>query len=117
MIEWAESYEASRQQMRTATVAHKCTECYRLIEPGEKYEVTDGLMDGHWDHWKTCLHCLAARDWLIQECSGYVYASVLEDLLEHWQGELMRELALGRRIVGMRRKWHRRDGALMAVLP
>lgn len=90
-----------------AVVARKpqvCGECHRTIEPRETYERVKMLYDGHWSTEKTCAHCLAAREWIAQICSGWVYGSVGEDLQEHmYEGYAC--LALGRLVIGIRRKW------------
>ncbi len=38
---------------------HKCTTCYRTIEPGETYSRGFGVYDGHPTSWAHCLHCKA----------------------------------------------------------
>jgi len=40
---------------------HRCCECRQLIEPKEQYVRTDGLWDGRFDAFKTCMFCYAAH--------------------------------------------------------
>jgi hypothetical protein len=115
MVDDAEYYYPFHQNLNCAHKPHKCDECGRQIEVGETYEVATGLLEGHWDRWKTCAHCVWARRWLISECNGWCFSFVYEDLLEHWEEDpLFATLDLGRRIVGIRNKWQR-NGKLMPV--
>ncbi len=36
---------------------HKCYECRRLIEKGERYERASGLWEGSWETYHFCLQC------------------------------------------------------------
>lgn len=115
MIDGAEPYYPYTTKQSIARKEHVCDECGRAIAPGERYERMTGMLERQWDTAKTCSHCIWARDWLTGECGGYCHYGVLEDLEEHWTSELIRDLDLGRRIVGMRRKWQHRDGSLMEL--
>jgi len=46
-----------------ARKAHKCCECGRTIQPGEKYMCISGIWDGRPSRFKTCTECanLGAR--------------------------------------------------------
>lgn len=104
--------------MRRARKPHECGECDRFIFVGEPYEYATGLSvdSDTWYTNHTCAHCIAARSFLIKECNGYLMQGVLEDLEEHWQEDtLYRSHWLGRAILGIRRKWRKRDGSLMPV--
>lgn len=107
MIEWAdETYRVWDKKEHVARQPYRCCECGRDIAVGERYQRVKGLHSGGWDTWHTCLHCAWAAEWLMSECNGYLHGAVYEDLREHWDEELLlRNLDLGRRIVGMRRKW------------
>ncbi|RLI71035.1 hypothetical protein DRO91_06085 [Candidatus Heimdallarchaeota archaeon] len=59
---------------------HKCTECHRVIEPGETYERVKGLFDGCWWEHKTCVDCLSIRNEFF--CS-WTFESVVEHLNEY----------------------------------
>lgn len=62
---------------------HKCEECRRTIEPGEVYSLSKTLFDGRVHAYKTCSHCVVARDWLSANCGGWIYGGVWEDIEEH----------------------------------
>lgn len=102
-----EPYQVWHRVERRARKPHQCAECDRVIDPGERYEFTTGLLDGYWDHFHTCAHCLAARVWLERVCHGFLYHAVLEDLEEHWTEHWrpIKTTYLGRLIVLMRRDW------------
>lgn len=48
----------------TAKKAHKCEECRSTIQPGDKYERSEGLWDGEWQTFKTCKRCLDLREFV-----------------------------------------------------
>lgn len=116
MYDYADdSYALTRYKVVKARKQHRCDECRRLIERGERYESFWGLYDSNWYNAKTCAHCLAARRWLAIECSGWLWELVSDDLMEHFEEQP--DLHLGRLIVGMRRGWKRFDGnGLMATI-
>ena len=117
MIDYAEDEGGNFPAVtRTARKPHRCDECGRTIEPGEQYKIGAGIYDRSAWHAKQCRHCVAATTWLQAECGGFLHNAVREDLEEHWSEVLPRSLWLGRAIVGMRRRWRRRDGTLLAVL-
>ena len=62
-----------------ARIRHTCCECYETIEPGEHYERVDGLWDGAWDTYYTCLPCRGVREDL---CPCGAYGDLREDLME-----------------------------------
>lgn len=103
-------------EMRRARKEHQCFECSRVIAKGEQYEVAKGKSDFGIETYKTCAHCVWARSWLLVECNGFLFGGVEDDLRDHWDENWeLRSVDLGRRILGMRARWRRRDGALMAV--
>lgn len=102
-------------RIRTARKAHKCGECSRQIEPGEKYQYVSGVWDGDFDTKKTCRHCLVGQELLIRECRGFIYGGIQEDLQDHVSEALPWSMQAARLVVGMRRRWQRFDGkGLMA---
>lgn len=113
-IDDAEPWTVFTSTMRRAAKSHTCGECHRTIEPFERYEYAKGMIDKTWLVYRTCEHCIAARSWLLVWCRGWMYEYVLEELGEHWI-EGYRSFMLGRFIIGMRRKWVRRDGSMMPV--
>lgn len=108
-VEDADRAVIETTEERRARTVHKCTECHRIINRGERYEYSHALHGGRWDTYRTCAHCCAARLWLERECHGYVYTEVLEELVEHWW-DGYQNMWLARVIAGMRHRWH--DGRL-----
>lgn len=93
-----------------ARIQHKCAECGRVIHKGERYLNEGTLWDGKKKTHKTCAHCEVVRQWLTQECSGFVYGGIWEDISEHaWEGYGIRVKMMA---VGMERNWERKDGRM-----
>lgn len=115
MVDDAEMVQVISERMPTARREHVCGECQRTIAVGEQYEAICGKCDGSMVRYKTCRHCIAARAWLSRECGGWLFEGVLPDLQEHWDEDGIHTRELGRLIHGMRRKWRKRNGELMAV--
>lgn len=92
---------------------HKCSECNRLIEAGEIYNVQRTVFDGSASTYKTCQHCQVVKSWLSKECGGYIYQGVYSDIVEHAQeGYGIKVKMLG---IGMSRKWKRKDGRMWPI--
>ena len=73
--------EFSDSRIYKAKKDHVCTECYRKILPGEKYERVFGKWDGAVETYKTCSDCLSVRD--VFFCGSWGYTSIWEDLYSH----------------------------------
>lgn len=118
MIDDADPMTFCRQSMRRAGREHTCCECGRAIEKGETYSNDAGLFEGHWYTYKTCLHCVSGpRAWLLAQCGGWCYHGIYEDMRDHrdeWL-ECGEGVALLRYIIGMQRKWLKKDGTMMDV--
>lgn len=56
--------------IRTARKPHKCGDCGRTIQPGERYELISSLYDGSWSKYKTCHECAEIADAFM--CNGRV---------------------------------------------
>jgi hypothetical protein len=83
---------------------HKCTECHRVISPGEEYEYTFGVWDGEPGIYKTCSDCLSVRDTFF--CKGWVYSQVWEDVHQHLldtEGQIESECLLS--LTSTAREW------------
>jgi hypothetical protein len=96
-----------RHLVGAARKPHQCYECGRQIQVGEAYDSATYLWDGRWETNHTCQHCMAAQQWLREQCGGYLHGGLLEDLEEHrYVYPLKRPTTtLLRLIVGMRRHW------------
>ena len=94
----------------TARKEHRCTECRRKIQVGERYRRETTVFDHSRSGWKTCVHCQRVRDWLTAECGGWVWGCIEEDIREHADNGY----GMGVKImaVGMARNWTRKDGRL-----
>jgi hypothetical protein len=85
----AEPWQVVNHATPTARVPHRCEECGRTIQIGERYcQVKGRLEDSGWVTNRWCRHCDAAAEWLNVVCHGYI---------------------IGRLIAGLRLRWH--DGA------
>jgi hypothetical protein len=93
---------------------HKCNECGRQIEIRERYHVDRFVWEGKLETHKTCAHCVVARNWLNDECGGWIYGEVLNDFREHvaYGGYPM---AVARIAIGMRWQWRSPAGRLLPI--
>lgn len=124
MFDDGEGWAVFHDETRTCAKPFRCGECGRDVGRGERYYYAAGKLCGYdgWESYKTCAHCRwIAAAWLSGECGGWLFGGVYEDLYEHRHEVESLDLALGRAIVGMRRKWRKSDGSLMpfpqAALP
>ncbi len=105
--DWPRLYAASRPLSR---VAHKCSECGRKIQLGERYERVRAIWgDDPPVTVKTCVYCLAMRDMLEAhaKCFCWMHHSLRDDIQSWvdenwWQAEGM-AFALGRIEIERRR--------------
>jgi hypothetical protein len=97
---------------------HRCDECGRTIQPGERYESVFHITDGDAGTHHTCPHCLDIRKWVVAHvpCSCWSHGNMLDDLRNdvdaYWVdgpgllfGYLRRRAAL-KRAQGWRRAGH-----------
>lgn len=104
MIDDAEPIYPKRITQPKARKEHKCCECGRPIEIGERHEHVSGICDRRMFSERTCEGCQWAREWLDESCGGFCYTIVLEELKEH-RREGYADNLLMLRIRGMERKW------------
>jgi hypothetical protein len=100
------------QDDRTCRKACKCSECRRVITPGERYTYIRGKWDGDFAVYRTCQHCEAATEYinLVSTCQWCYYFSMRwfpPDSDEEFDGE---PTAVRRLVVSARRKWTRKRG-------
>ena len=114
-IDEADMAEVLSEAHRTCRKPRKCNECGRMIGAGEKYSYTAAKANGDFFQSACCRHCVVVREWLAKECRGWCFGESYADITEHWTMAGYRTMRLARLIVGMRRKWTRRNGALMRV--
>ena len=105
-----------QEARRVARLQHICGECDRAIIAGETYRFAKMLFDGRWWEYKTCEHCCVGQDWLTQNCGGYMFHGLSEEMEEHMEEYPFLLLSMGRIRLGIRRKWRRfKDGTLMRL--
>lgn len=97
-----------RERDLVARREHRCSECDRMIHVGERYQRVEGRVDDEWLRYATCRHCQALSEAMRVWCGGWPLGYLLAELVEHWRDGFA-SIALGRLIVGARRRWH--DGA------
>lgn len=98
-----------------ARKAHRCGECFRTINPGERYQRAAGCWWGDFWHQETCAHCAALRPMLRDfdpEYNEDYYGGLVESLYDR-VGDLPCGLLRG--FVNARRGWRRRDGSLVDI--
>lgn len=118
MIDGAdEPWTLYQDKVRTARKEHVCGECSTPIQRGQQYFWGKGLYDRYWSEYRMCMDCKTGpADWLMDQCGGWLWHGVSEDLREHWEerdslGITDAEiLGLGRMLVAMR---HRSRAAAM----
>jgi hypothetical protein len=98
-----------------ATKPHKCQECGRDIEPGERYHVDRFVWEGEIESHKTCAHCMVVRKWLQDECGAFAYDYVQECLREHIDYKGNCPMSAYRMAVGMKWKWRTPRGKLLPI--
>lgn len=115
MADDSEGYEVYRDAHPVARKPHQCIDCFRTIEPGERYHYGCGLYEGDWDSNHQCLRCEAAALWLTMVCNGWLWGGVREDLAEHWEEDfLYRSHSFGRLVLAAKDKWKLRGRELSA---
>lgn len=85
----AEMPEFFRRSRPTARTMHMCTECHRVIQKGEMYELCVGKWGGDFLTFKTCTDCLSIRNSFF--CGVWGYGQLISDLQNH-VGELAGEV-------------------------
>jgi hypothetical protein len=70
-------------ETRKARKIHRCNDCSRNIAIGEAYHVGKWACDGTVETFRMCAHCRVAADWLTENCGGYLWGGILEDISEH----------------------------------
>jgi hypothetical protein len=79
-----EAPEFYHKETRKARNAHRCSECCRVIEPGESYEHVHGKWDGEVGTFKTCPRCLALKEWVKAHvpCFCWAHGNIVDDAIE-----------------------------------
>jgi hypothetical protein len=78
-----EPNQFERVEYRKARKVHKCYECRRSIQIGDRYECWTGMFDGRIDRYKTCDDCAKLRDWLNKRTDCCIaFGELTTELLE-----------------------------------
>ncbi len=70
-----------KQKIQTARKKHRCYECLKDIQPGEKYEYVSGVWDGDLLVYKTCLDCKSIRDTFFD---SWIYTNVWDNFQDEF---------------------------------
>ena len=73
--------EFLNKQERVARKGHRCCECYRTIQPGERYTHATGRWDGTFSTFKRCGNCSAVQQALQERlpCYCWYWGGLYED--------------------------------------
>lgn len=104
-IDGTETVEIFHSANRRARKPYKCIECGRSIVIGETYHYEFGTLEGFAETYRTCSHCMVAREWLRVNCGGWIYSDVIDEIREHAEEYHKIALPLLRLVVGAKRKW------------
>lgn len=114
MIDYADGcVEMLDERTRTAKKSHRCSECGRVIQPGESYRLEKYVWEAQLTNHKTCRHCWSARGWLSEQCNGFCFGQVAEDIHEHACEDY--GFAVKLLSCGISKGWKRKDGKLWPV--
>jgi len=77
----AELPAVSSTKTPVARIQHSCCECDVPIQPGQRYERTNGCWDGEWRVYKTCWPCYELRHKYAEAEGGfYEYGGLRETM-------------------------------------
>ena len=101
------AYQILSDARPKARKQHRCDDCFRAIQPGEKYRRATYVDDTLWTSIE-CLHCIAIVkhvEWNSDE--GYWWQDFAD-----WEPETVSHLRLK---ALWRKQWTRRDGTLYPI--
>lgn len=93
-----------------ANKEHVCGECLRNIGVGETYGRMAGVVDDHIWSALVCTHCEAVAEYMFRIDDEVCYGEIADSLEQY--AESYREF---RYLLGIRKKWTRKDGTLMRI--
>lgn len=78
-----------RESQPRAKVRHRCGECSRVIQPGERYNKITGKWDGEFRSYARCAHCEAVAAALrVLPCFCDYYGGLWETVGDGWLDDL-----------------------------
>lgn len=104
-VDDCEPWAVYKDSRPIARKQHRCVECYRTINDGERYFRAEGCIDGQWTTYKLCRHCDALSHFMRVLCNGWPFGGLYEELVEHWREGYV-SIPLGRLIVALKLQWH-----------
>ena len=97
----------------TAIKEHRCAECNRTISIGEVYLREMVVGDHRPTTHKTCAHCQVVRRWLADECGGWIFGRVSDDIRDHADESSDGQIKVMADRMG--RQWKMSDGRLLPL--
>lgn len=110
-----ERVEVFQEYDRVGRKEHRCSECRRTIAAGEKYHYEFGKLEGDPVTYRTCSHCMVARQWLRANCGGWIYEGVIQEICDHAVEYPDIAAPLKSIVSGANAKWLSTGGNLMPV--
>lgn len=110
-----ERVEILREKDRVGRKEHRCSECWRTIAIGDTYHYEFGTLEGEAVTYRTCTHCMVARQWLSKNCGGWIYQGVIQEILDHADEYPDLAVPLREIVSGANAKWMAIGGRLMPV--
>ena len=102
MVDWMTSHPVARKE-------HKCSDCGRVIRPGETYRRGVGFEGGAlYSSWKDCRHC----EFVLNEYDLAWDGEYNSDHFWEWSGDGFQDVTEGRLQAGYRKKWTTAQGNL-----
>lgn len=72
----------SRSEVRAAK-EHACSECWKPIKRGDRYDLVKGCWDGSWSTFRTCFLCVEIREHF--DCGeGWIFGQLWQDLRDNF---------------------------------
>lgn len=110
-----ERVEVLQEKDRVGRKDHRCSECYRPILKGETYHYEFGKLEGEPVTFRTCQHCMVAREWLRKNCGGWIYEGVIQEIVDHAVEYPGLSDPLSHIAAGAKQKWISIGGTLLPI--
>lgn len=102
MPNWMTSHPRARRE-------HRCSDCRRIIRPGETYRRGVGFEGGTlYSEWKDCQHC----EFVLNQYDVAWDGEYNEDTFTEWAGDGFQDITEARLQAGYRNKWTTAQGNL-----